>query len=180
MLAVSPPWRQFPGRKGGLPSEFIMDVRGAASNLALRGILLGALADGLSCFPLNSVVGGIKSGGLVLGAMLALVVSREFVTVLPEGPRASGLQRAVEGSVLHRDVVLFDNVVSTGKSLVDASSHVAGAGGKAVGALVVGSYDAPPELPFPIISLLTLTDLVEAAHEVGLISTARRNQIVKS
>ena len=159
--------RSFPGRNGGTASDYIIDVRGAASNLPLRGILLGALGDGLSNFSQSAVVGGVSRGGLVFGSMLALVVSRGFVAVLPDGPRASGLCRAVEGVVLGRKVVLFDNIVGSGRSLLDAAGHVAAAGGAVVGAMVVGCYGVVPALPFPVISLLNLADLVDAAREAG-------------
>lgn len=180
LLVFSPEDRPFPGRKGGPPSEVLMDVRGASSNVPLRGVLLGALANELSRFPLDAVIGGVSRGGYVFGSMLAVVAGRPFAGVLPDGHRASGLQRAVEGMVVNRRVVLVDNVVTCGGSLLEAAGHVAAVGGTVVGGLVIGFYEAPPSLPFPVIGLFTLADLVNAAHEVGLLNTARRNRILKN
>lgn len=179
LLVFSPEGRPFPGRKGGGPSEVLMDLRGAASVLPLRGILLEALAADVAGYPAEVSIGGVKSGGYVFGAMLALMSGRPFVGVLPDGPRSSGLQRAVEGEVCSRPVLLVDNVVTCGKSLFDAAGHVADAGGTVAGALVIGFYDTPPRLPFPVTGLFTLADLVSAAREVGLIDTARHDRILR-
>jgi orotate phosphoribosyltransferase len=100
--------------------------------------------------------------------------------VLPEGPRTSGLQRAVEGNVHGQVVVLFDNVASTGTSIHDAARQVAKAGGTVAGALVISTYDAVLSLSFPLRILLNFRDLINAAHEAGTINTARRNRILRN
>src|SRR4051812_40405454 len=117
LLAISPEDRPFRGRKGGPPSEVLIDVRGAASNVPLRSVLFGALMNELATFCLDASIGGVSRGGFVFGSPLAWVSGRPFVGVLPDGPRDSGLQRAVEGVVINRKVVLIDNVLTGGGSL---------------------------------------------------------------
>jgi orotate phosphoribosyltransferase len=163
LLRLAPEGQPFPGRRGGLPMPALIDVRAIAANLPLRALVIGALLDALSEYPSDAVIGGLSRGGLVLGGQLAVVAGRPFVAVLPEGARASGLQRAVEGDVNNRDVVLFDNVVTTGASLRAAAAHVVDAGGIVAGALVVGTYGRLPRLPFKVHTLLTLNDLLRAA-----------------
>jgi len=163
ILRVAPAGQEFPGRRGGPPAKALMDVRAVASNAPLQTLIIGALLHALGDFPAGAVLGGLSRGGLVLGAQLALVARRSFVAVLPEGPRASGLQRAVEGDVTDRDVVLFDNVLNSGASLRDAAAHVERAGGRVAGALVVGTYQKPRRLPFKVRSLFGFNDLLRAA-----------------
>jgi orotate phosphoribosyltransferase len=180
LLVFSPAGRPFPARRGGSPSEVIIDVRGAAGNLTLRSLLLGSLLCELSKFPAEAVIGGVSRGGIVFGAQLALVAGRPFVTVLPEGVRSSGLRRSVEGNVQELTVVLFDNVATTGQSLRDAGREVAHAGGTVAGALVISSYDEIPSLSFPFHQLFEFRDLVNAEHEAGKIDTSRRNNLLKN
>jgi orotate phosphoribosyltransferase len=180
LLRIAPEGQPFPGRNGGPSHEAIMDVRGAASCLPLRSFLLGGLLNEICNFPAGVIVGGVSRGGLVLGSQLALIAGRSFVTILPEGPRAAGLQRSIEGQVEAQSVILFDNVASSGSSLGDAARQVINAGGNVAGALVVGTYGTIPPLPFPLHVLLSFRGLIEAAHEAGIINNARRNKILST
>jgi orotate phosphoribosyltransferase len=178
LLLIAPDGEIFPGRQGGPAGEVLIDARGVSASLALRTLVLGALANALLEFGENTVVGGVSRGGLVLGAQLALLAGRPFASILPEGPRESGARRAVEGDVSRRDVVLFDNITTSGDSLRRASVHATSAGGRVVGALVVGTYGTVPSMAFPVRTITNLDELVEAAHELGLLSSARRNRIL--
>lgn len=179
LLRVAPLGLEFPGRQGGPQSPAIIDVRGAAANLPLRTLVVSRLATAVLDYPFDAVIAGVSRGGLVLGAMLALLTGRPFVAVLPEGPRASGLKRAVEGDVSGQKVVLFDNVLTTGGSLRDAANQILAAGGQVVGAMVVARYGSLPQLRFPVSSLTSLAELVIAAHELGNLTDAQRNEILK-
>lgn len=179
LLAFSSEDKPFPGRKGSAPTEAIVDVRGSTTNLPLRGILLGALAGALADYPATAVIGGVSRGGVAYGAMLALVAGCPFVSILPEGPRPSGLRRAVEGEVRGQNVVLFDNVVTSGSSLIAAAKQVTEAGGTVAGALVVCAYQPTVSLPFPLTKILEFHVLIHTAHEAGKITTAQLNHMTK-
>jgi orotate phosphoribosyltransferase len=179
LLVISAAKARFPGRKGSEGVDVIVDVRSSAANLPLRTFLLGSLQQELLRFKPDSLIAGISRGGVMLGAQLALIAGRGYATVLPEGPRPSGLQRAVEGKVRDKTVILFDNVVSTGGSVKDAVAQIERAGGAVEAAIVIANYGPVPRFDFPFVSLFSVRELVNAAYESGLISTTRHKTILE-
>lgn len=178
LLIVSPEKCGFPGRKGGGRVDVIVDVRGSASEVTLRTFLLGRLlVESLKFRDEQATIGGISRGGVMLGSQLALVSGRPFSTVLPEGPRESGLRRSVEGSVSGRNVIIFDNAISTGASIIAAERQVKAAGGIVIGALAVVAYSALPEFDFPLHYLFHVRELVNAAYRSGRIEKTRYKTI---
>ena len=180
LLCIASEGQPFPGRNGGPPGEAIFDSRGAPAAPLLRTVVLGALMVELARFPEDAVIAGLRSSGLVFGAQLAAFSSRPFVTVWPDSNRQSGLQRAVEGDVSGKPVVLFDNALATGDSLRLAAARVTESGGKVAGALMIGAYREPPAFSFPVIRLFTISQLLHAAQELGQISQARLEQLLKN
>ena len=184
LLRIAPPDALFPGRDGGPAMPALADVRGALSDIPLRELILEGLATSLiDNFPTAEVFVGLARAGVPWAAMLADRMRRPAAVVNLDGPRASGLQRRIEGVVAHRRVVLVDNLISSGKSLRKAGDIVTDAGGAVVGALtvitdaVIATSAAP--LEFAVQSLWSLRELAEAAFDIGRIDGETHRRLVQ-
>lgn len=177
LLRFAPPGETFPGRKGSKPVEFLVDSRAAGSNLALRGLIVEGLGNALKKFEPLEVIAGVSRSGVVWGCLVAWLKSLPFVVVLPEGPRASGLQRAVEGDVTDRSIVLIDNFVRSGSSLAAAAHYARLAGAHVAGAAVLVGKPLTTCL-VPLVPVWTLTEVISASLELGLINAERHERIL--
>jgi orotate phosphoribosyltransferase len=169
LLKFAPPGSDFPGRAGVAGVPVLADIRGALSNVPLRSLIVQELAKILrDRFPRANVLAGVAKAGISWAAMLADRAAMEAAVVNLNGPRASGLQREVEGDVAGRRVVLIDNLIALGGSLRKSAAVVAGAGGEVIGALTVIADPGAP-LEFETRSLWTQRELIDAAFSVGRI-----------
>lgn len=161
------PGTVFPGRLCGTDKTYVIDARGAGSYPVLRRIIVAELLKEASLLPDFDVFAGISKSGTVWAAWSAWATDTPFANVLLDGPRASGLQREVEGEVSGQRVVLVDNWIRSGTSISKAIDVIQRAGGIAVGALtIVRNHDV--NLTIPLRSPWTIGDLLEAAQEEGL------------
>ena len=169
LLRFAPPGCDFPGRNGAPGIPVLADVRGALSNGLLRNLIVQGLGGILATdFVEAEIVAGVAKAGICWAAMLADRAAMPAAVVNLDGPRASGLQREVEGDVAGRRVLLIDNLIVRGGSLQQAARVVAGAGGKVIGALTVIA-DPGARLDFEIRYLWTQRELIDAAFDVGRI-----------
>lgn len=169
ILRIAPNGGEFPGRKGGPGRRYLVDSRGAGSNVRLRNVIVAALAE--KFLPLDGIttIVGLAKSGMTWGAWLAQSTGLPYATVLLDGPRAGGLQREIEGDVHGRRTALVDNWVSSGDSLQQAASVVERHGGQVTAAVAVsGRVDS--NLPFPVLLAFQLPHLLTAAAEGQLIS----------
>lgn len=164
--------RSITGRTGG-PKRYLLDSRGAGTNLPLRELLLSLMCAGLKeCYPTAQIVAGVATSGILWGSWLALSENLPYATVLPDGPRASGLRRQVEGDTDGHAVVLVDNWVRSGASLRRAEEAVLAAGGTVLGALtlVVDDQVESQNDGMPVQSVWRLSEILRAAESLGLVT----------
>jgi orotate phosphoribosyltransferase len=167
LLRFAPPGQSFPGRRGADGISVLADVRGALANTPLRALILDEMAAILLAdFAAVEALAGVAKAGIAWAAMLAERSGLPAAVVSLDGPRASGLQREVEGDIAGRRVVLVDNLIGLGGSLDHAASIVTAAGGVVIGGLTVLA-DPGARLAFPIRSLWTQRELIDAAFDVG-------------
>jgi orotate phosphoribosyltransferase len=179
LLRFAPPGRVFPGRNGAPGVPVLADVRGALSNVALRNLIVQELGAILATdFPRADVVTGVAKAGISWASMLADRAAIAATVVNLDGPRASGLQRQVEGEVVGHRAVLIDNLIALGGSLRQAASLVAGAGGEVIGALTVIA-DPGARLEFETRSLWTQQELIDAAFDVGRIDAETHRRLTQ-
>jgi orotate phosphoribosyltransferase len=181
LLRIAPADKPFPGRAGGPAVPVLADVRGAFDNIRLRDLIIEGLVSSLAGrFPAADGVVGLAKAGVPWAAAVADRTRRPAAFANLDGPRASGLQRRVEGRVAGRRVVLIDNLISAGKSLRRAADLVTDAGGDVIGALTIVA-DPGAQLAFAVHSLWSLDELIDAAFDVGRIDgeTHRRLTLEK-
>lgn len=169
LLRFAPAGDVFPGRRGAPGVPVLADVRGSLSNMPLRNLIVDELAAILAtAFPSAEVVAGVAKAGICWAAMLADRTGLPAAVVNLDGPRGSGLQREVEGDVAGRRVVLVDNLIAFGGSLLQAAKIAGSVGGNVIGAMTIIA-DPGAALDFEIRSLWTQRELIDAAFDVGRI-----------
>lgn len=161
LLVFPPPGTQFPGRNGR-KKAYVVDTRGAGADPVLRRWIVEALLGELHAGPPFDVVGGISKSGTAWAAWAAWAEDLPFANILLDAPRASGLQRQVEGKIAGRRVVLVDNWIRSGASIRRAAEVVADAGGEAVAAVAIVS-SGPVQLGLPVRAAWDIGELLRAA-----------------
>lgn len=91
-------------------------------------------------FPQATLLAGIATAGIAHGALAADVLNMPYCYVRPE-PKKHGLKNQIEGSMKPGDkVLLIEDLISTGKSSLQAADAVREAGGEVVGLLALFTY----------------------------------------
>lgn len=168
LLAIAPEGQFFPSRSGN-PRNYVVDARGAGSNLRLRESIVEALNERLASIPDVQMIGGIAKSGIVWGAWLAWRAALPYASILLDGKRASGLQRETEGDVSGKQVVLIDNWVRTGSSIEKAAEVVRRNGGFVADVIVITNHDEPELSGIRLHSCWSLDVLFQAARTVGVV-----------
>ena len=162
----------FPGR-GAEPLPYLVDSRGAGTNLELRRAVVNALHRQVGACAAHDVIAGVSRGGTTWGAWLAWLDNKPYAGVLLDGPRTSGLQREVEGDVQGKRVLLVDNWIRSGESIRKAVEVVRRAGGIPVGVVSI-VRTGQPDVGVPVHAAWQISDLVASAEKAAAAGSASR------
>ena len=163
-------------RPGG--RSFLVDSRGSGTNLTLRRMIVNALTEGLFTLPECDVIGGVANSGTQWAAILSYKLNMPFANILKE-PRKSGLKRQVEGDINGKKVVLVDDWMNTGGSIITAVETVKAHGGIPVGLLLIaGEEAAQHNFEIPYAFAISTQLLIEAAAELQLIPAELNNEFI--
>ncbi|MFT5737446.1 MAG: orotate phosphoribosyltransferase [Maribacter sp.] len=126
------------------------------------------------------VIAGVATGAIGIGALVADVLGLPFIYVRPE-PKAHGRKNQVEGHLeKNQTVVVIEDLISTGKSSLNAVDALRQEGAKVEGMLAVFTYGfetATLNFKEKELKLNTLSGyeyLIEQASETGYI---KENQL---
>ncbi len=122
------------------------------------------------------VIVGVATGGIAIGALVAQDMGLPFAYVRSSA-KGHGLQNLIEGVIENgQNVVVIEDLVSTGKSSLDAVKALEAAGAKIKGMVAIFSYGfdvARDNFANAGVQLATLTDyetLVKQALNSGFIN----------
>ena len=91
-------------------------------------------------FPTAEVIAGIATAGIAHGALMADEMNLPNCYVRPE-PKKHGMKNQIEGYMpAGAKVLLVEDLISTGKSSLQAAKAVREAGGEVVGLLALFTY----------------------------------------
>ena len=131
------------------------------------------------------VIAGVATGAIGLGALVAEQLNLPFVYVRPK-PKSHGRQNQIEGRLEpNSTVVVIEDLISTGKSSLQAVDALRSSGAQVKGMLAVFSYNftiAKDNFKESKVELNTLSNydyLLEQALESGLITSAEAEMLTE-
>ena len=131
------------------------------------------------------VIAGVATGAIGLGALVADYLGLPFIYVRPE-PKSHGRQNQIEGFLEpNQTVVVIEDLISTGKSSLNAVDALEAAGANVKGMLAIFTYGfdvATTNFNKKELELHTLSDyehLIEQASETGYIKEEQMNTLME-
>lgn len=105
----------------GLKSPIYCDNRIVLSYPTIRNFIVSELAKPIeTLFGKPDAIAGVATGAIGIGAIIADYLGLPFVYVRPE-PKKHGRQNQIEGKLNpHANVVVIEDLISTGKSSMNA------------------------------------------------------------
>ncbi len=160
----------------GLKSPIYTDNRKTIAFPEVRSHIAAGLAQLIQhYYPQTTVIAGVATAGIPHAALVADRLNLPLSYVRPQ-PKDHGTGQQIEGQIHTNDqVVLIDDLISTGGSVLQAAQVVQKVA-PVIGVAAIFSYNLPDsQLNFSQaqISLHTLTDysaLITTAHQQGKIS----------
>lgn len=161
----------------GLKSPIYCDNRVTLSYPHIRTYIRQQFAKAISeSFPKPDVIVGVATGGIAQGVLVAQELGLPFAYVRPE-PKSHGLGNQVEGVIEEgQSVVVIEDLVSTGKSSLNAVDAIHTSGGIVKGMAAIFTYgfgDADVAFRNKAVQLVTLTNyetLIQQALHSNYIS----------
>ena len=133
----------------------------------------------------NISVAGVATGAIAIGAMIAERLDLPYAYVRPE-PKGHGLKNQIEGSIQGgSNVVVIEDLISTGKSSLNAINALKSEGYNVMGMLSIFSYNfhfANKKFEDQNISINSLSDynsLVEKIESEGSLNEIEINRLKK-
>ncbi len=163
----------------GWKSPIYCDNRITLSYPPIRNFLREHLAAQIEeLYGKPDVIAGVATGAIGIGMLVADYMKLPFIYVRPEA-KSHGRQNQVEG-YLEKDqkVVIVEDLISTGKSSLNAAAALNEAGARIKGMVALFSYGfdfAADNFKEAGIELTTLSDyhhLIEVAEKQGHFATA--------
>ncbi len=136
-------------------------------------------------YPEAEAIAGVATAGIAWGAMIADQLKLPFLYVRPK-PKEHGMGNQIEGKIeAGQRVVVVEDLISTGKSSLQACEALKKAGFKVEGMIALFTYGFPQaEEAFksenvPLIALSDYSALIEQAVQQGIVSTGEVNSLLK-
>lgn len=125
----------------GLKSPIYCDNRLIMSFPKERLVVAQAMADLImEQYPEVEVIAGTATAGIPHAAFVAHLLNKPMIYVRSDAKK-HGKKNAIEGLLqFGQKVVMIEDLISTGKSVIQASEHVKEAGGEVLGCVAVFNY----------------------------------------
>ncbi len=158
-------------------SPVYCDNRKVLSHPYLRDFVKSELANmALEHFPEADVIAGVATAGIPHGALAADLLKLPFVYIRNK-PKEHGMGNQIEGELQPgQKVVVIEDLVSTGKSSLQAVEALRAAGAEVIGMCALftyafpAAYEAFKEARVPLKTISDYNALMEVALEQKLIS----------
>ncbi len=161
----------------GLRGPLYCDNRKLLTNVAEHRKIIDGLIQ-LSNTKRYDCLAGLATAGIPHASMMALLLSKPLCYIRSK-PKEHGKGNQVEGSpVLNSRLLLIEDLVNQASSLNDAVIGARNAGFIVENCLSIVDYQTQvsqkvlAELAVSLSSLVTFSELIETAHEIGKISSA--------
>ena len=170
----------------GIHSPIYCDNRMVLSFPEVRTFVKHALAEMTTThFPQANLLAGIATAGIAHGALAADALNMSYCYVRPE-PKKHGLKNQIEGRMNPGDkVLLIEDLISTGKSSLQAADAVREAGGEVVGLLALFTYgfneaiEKFAEAGIPFFTISNFNVLCEVAVNEGFLPADKLKPVLQ-
>ena len=122
-------------------------------------------------YPEVEVIAGTATAGIPHAAIIADKLSLPMVYVR-SGNKGHGKKNAIEGRIeAGQKVVMVEDLISTGKSVIEAADKVEAAGGEVIGAVAIFSYElqksheAFEKQTYDLQTLISYPELIEVVAQ---------------
>lgn len=168
----------------GWKSPVYCDNRKVLSYPYIRDFVKSELANMvLEHFPDAEVIAGVATAGIPHGTMAADLLKLPMIYVRSK-PKEHGMGNQIEGVLEQgQKVVVIEDLVSTGKSSLQAVDAIREAGGEVIGmcALFTYGFDAATEAmekaQVPLHTISNYAALMEVAEEQNLITAEQKQSL---
>ncbi|KAA8447376.1 orotate phosphoribosyltransferase [Weissella paramesenteroides] len=161
----------------GIKSPIYTDNRKTISFPDARRIIIDGLAALIKeQYPNVEVIGGVATAGIPHAAWVAEKLDLPMIYVRSK-PKDHGTGKQIEGVLAAgQKVVLIDDLISTGGSVLGAVKATQAAGGEVLGVTAIFSYELPAatmnfaQAATPFSSLTNFSSLIQVAQQTGEIT----------
>lgn len=168
----------------GWKSPVYCDNRKVLSYPYVRDFVKSELANMvLEQYPDAEVIAGVATAGIPHGTMAADLLKLPFIYVRSK-PKEHGMGNQIEGVLqLGQKVVVIEDLVSTGKSSLEAVEAIRKAGGEVLGmcALFTYGFDAAAQAMenagVPLHTISNYSALMEVAEDQQLITAEQKQSL---
>jgi orotate phosphoribosyltransferase len=168
----------------GWKSPVYCDNRKVLSYPYIRDFVKSELANMvLEHFPDAEVIAGVATAGIPHGTMAADLLKLPLIYVRSK-PKEHGMGNQIEGVLQQgQKVVVIEDLVSTGKSSLQAVDAIREAGGEVIGmcALFTYGFDAAAQAMekagVPLHTISNYTALMEVSEEQSLITAEQKQSL---
>lgn len=165
----------------GWNSPVYCDNRKVLSYPYVRDFVKSELANMvLEHFPDAEVIAGVATAGIAHGVMAADLLKLPFIYVRSK-PKEHGMGNQIEGYMEPgKKVVVIEDLVSTGKSSLQAVDAIRAAGGEVIGMCALFTYgfnaaaDAFQQVNVPLNTISNYNALMEVAEDQKLITSEQK------
>lgn len=162
----------------GIKSPIYCDNRQILSYPEIRHMVATSLAGIIADkYPECEVVAGVATGAIAHGVLVAERLNKPFVYVR-SAPKGHGLSNRIEGTFREgAGIVVVEDLVSTGKSSLEAVQSLRDAGGRVLGMVAIFTYELPAAANAMKKAECPLDTL---SHFTALLSQAVREHVISS
>ena len=170
----------------GWKSPIYCDNRMVLSYPAIRNYIKSEMAKNLeNTFGKPDVIAGVATGAIGIGALVAEELGLPFVYVRPE-PKKHGRKNQIEGNLEKgQNVVVVEDLISTGKSSLAAVDALKSAGATVKGMVAIFSYGFEvakknfDENKLDLYTLSNYENLLEQALDTHFINEKESNMLTQ-
>jgi orotate phosphoribosyltransferase len=170
----------------GIKSPIYCDNRITMSYPAVRRKIAEAFVTAIrERFPQADVIAGTATAGIPHAAWVAERLDLPMIYVRDKA-KGHGRQNQIEGSLTAgQNVVVIEDLISTGGSSLKAVQAVQAEGGNVLGVIAIFSYQFPDaealfaDAGIPCTTLSNYTALLEAARERGVITAEQETLLAE-
>lgn len=166
----------------GIESPFYIDLRVAITHPSIYRRMVKSMAEALSRLNID-IIAGIETASIPWASMIAYELDKGLVYVRKD-TKEHGTAKLVEGDLRQgMRVVVVDDVVTTGSSIIRAIRAIRGQGGDVVAAVVFidreqGGLESVRREGVYAFSLAGITEVIDFLAKRGLISDDLRKSII--